>query len=54
MTNVKLGSYYDGLLNIDIPKTPKDIKRMAIVIEDNLGHWLVNDKDERIREVGRV
>ena len=48
------GQYYDGYVEIKTPRTYNDIKKMAGIIEDNLGHWLVNSKDERIRDTGRI
>lgn len=48
------GMYYDGYVEIKTPKAHDDIKKMAGIIEDNLGHWLVNSKDERIRNKGKI
>ncbi len=48
------GQYYDGYVEVKTPRTYNDIKKMAGIIEDNLGHWLVNSKDERIRDKGRI
>ena len=48
------GKYYDGYVEVKTPRTYNDIKKMAGIIEDNLGHWLVNSKDERIRDKGRI
>ena len=48
------GQYYDGYVEVKTPRTYNDIKKMAGIIEDNLGHWLVNSKDERIRNKGRI
>lgn len=48
------GEYYDGYVEVKTPRSYNDIKKMAGIIEDNLGHWLVNSKDERIRDKGRI
>ena len=48
------GQYYDGYVKVKTPGSYDDIKKMAGIIEDNLGHWLVNSKDERIRDKGRI
>jgi hypothetical protein len=48
------GIYYDGFLSIENPKAHDDLKKIAAIIEDILGHIIVNDDNERIREKGRI
>lgn len=48
------GIYYDGFLNIVNPITHDKLTKMAAIIEDTIGHIIVNDDNERIREKGRI
>lgn len=48
------GIYYDGFLDIVNPRTHDDLIKMATIIEDTIGHIIVNEKNERIREKGEI
>jgi hypothetical protein len=48
------GIYYDGYVHVTAPKTHNDIKKMAGVIEDKLGHLLVNGDGERVSKTGKL
>jgi hypothetical protein len=48
------GTYYDGYVHIKAPRTHNDIVKMAGIIEDHLGHILVNDDGKRVRETGKL
>jgi hypothetical protein len=39
---------------IKAPRTYDDIIKMAGIIEDKLGHLLVNDNGERVRKTGKL
>jgi len=48
------GTYYDGYVHVKAPKTHDDIVKMASVIEDSLGHILINGDEKRVRETGKL
>jgi hypothetical protein len=48
------GIYYDGYVYIKAPRTHDDIIKMAGIIEDKLGHLLVNDNGKRVRKTGKL
>jgi hypothetical protein len=50
----KLSTYYNGSVEIQIPPTGVKTKEMAGIIEDVVGHHLVNDEEKRIRLTGKI
>ncbi len=50
----KLSTYYNGSVEIQIPPTGDKTKEMAGIIEDVVGHHLVNDDEKRIRLTGKI
>ena len=48
------GAYYDGYVHVKAPRTHDDIVKMASVIEDTIGHILVDDNKKRVRETGKL
>ena len=48
------GEYHDGYVHVKAPRDHDDIKEMAGIIEDILGHILVNDEEKRVRETGKL
>ena len=50
----KLPTYYNGSVEIQIPPSGDQAKKMAGIIEDVMGHHLVNDDEKRIRITGNL
>ena len=48
------GIYYDWYVYSKAPRTHDDIIKMAGIIEDKLGHLLVNDNGKRVRKTGKL
>lgn len=49
------GEYHDGFVHIvNLPKAHDDIIKMAEIIEDELGHILVNSSGKRVSKTGRL
>jgi len=50
----KLPTYYNGSVEIQTPPAGDKTKKMAEVIEDVVGHHLVDDDEKRIRLTGKI